>query len=358
VLQAVSDQTIRMVVRSSIGGRRVRVRFVNAFAGATVQIGAARIARSTGKAAIDPATSRPLTFGGRSAVLLYAGQVLVSDEISLDVPVLGDLAVSLYIQGASGAPTEHRFALRETYLSGPGDFTAASALDPVTTTESWYWLAGVDVLAPATSGAIATFGDSITDGDQSTSGTHGSWPSHLARRLQANAATRHLSVVNAGIAGNRVLGDNNSGLVRFGPDALDQPGVRWVTVLEGINDITGATRPGAAASAFSADDLIGAYRQMIARAHARGVKVAGCTITPYGGSNVFSAGGEEIRQAVNRWIRTGGAFDAVIDFDAAVRDLRDPSRMKPEADSPDLLHPGDAGYRLMAEAIDLAIFRK
>jgi lysophospholipase L1-like esterase len=178
----------------------------------------------------------------------------------------------------------------------------------------------------------------------------------LAERLQRNAATSHLSVINAGISGNRVLGDNTSGVVRFGPDALEQPGVSWITVLEGINDISGATRPGAPPSDFSADDLVRAYRQMVQRAHARGIRVAGCTITPYAGSSVFSPAGEAIRQEVNRWIRTSGVFDAVIDFDAATRDPRDPSRLKPEADSPDLLHPGDAGYRLMAEAVDLAMF--
>lgn len=356
-LSGVSNQTIRMIVRTSIGGRRLRVRFVNAFGGGSVAIGAARIARSTGDSTIDPATSRVLTFGGAPTATLYAGQVLVSDPVDLDVPALGDLAVSLHIRGDSGAPTEHRFALRTTWISGVGDFTAAPAIpSPAATAESWYWLAGVDVVAPTTAGTIVAFGDSITDGDQSTPGTNGAWPSVLARRLQGDPATAQLAVVNAGISGNRVLGDNTSGIVRIGPDALDQPGVRWITMLEGINDISGATRPGAPQSSLSADDLIRAYRQIIERAHTRGIKVAGCTITPYAGSSVYSEAGEAMRQAVNRWIRTSGAFDAVIDFDAAVRDPRDATRMRAEADSPDMLHPGDAGYRLMAEAVDLAIF--
>lgn len=356
-LAGVDNQTIRMVVRTSIGGRRLRVRFANAFGGRPVRIGAATIARGTGGSSIDPATSRALTFSGRRATTMYAGQVIVSDAIELDVPALADLAVSLHIAGASGPPTDHRFALRTTYISTPGDVTgAASIARPAATTESWYWLAGIDVMAPRTSGAVVTFGDSITDGDQSTPGTDGAWPSILARRLQARPETSHLAVVNAGISGNRVLGDNTSGLVRFGADAIDQPGAAWITLLEGINDITGATRPGAPASTLTADDLIGAYRQMIDRAHARGIRVAGCTITPYGGSSPYSEAGEAMRQAVNRWIRTGGAFDAVIDFDAVTRDPRDPTRLRAEADSPDMLHPGDAGYRLMAEAIDLAIF--
>ncbi|MCC7042728.1 MAG: SGNH/GDSL hydrolase family protein, partial [Acidobacteria bacterium] len=325
--------------------------------GSGVQIGAATIARSTGDSTIDPATSRVLTFSGLPSTTLHAGQVLVSDGIDLDVPALADLAVSVHVRGDSGAPTEHRFALRTTYISAVGDLTGAPAIaSPEKTTESWYWLSGVDVIAPLTAGAIVTFGDSITDGDQSTHGTNGAWPSILARRLQASPATSHIAVVNAGIAGNRVLGDNTSGIVRIGPDALEQPGVRWITVLEGINDITGATRPGAAPSSLTAEDLTRAYRQIIDRAHARGIKVAGCTITPYGGSSVYSAAGEAMRQAVNRWIRTSGAFDAVIDFDEALRDPRDPTRMRPEADSPDMLHPGDAGYRIMAESIDLTVF--
>lgn len=355
-LSGVSNQTIRMVVRTSIAGRRLRVRLVNAFGGGSVAIGAATLARSTGDSSIDPTTSRVLTFSGHRSTTMYAGQVLVSDAIDLEAPALTDLAVSLYVRGESGAPTEHRFALRTTYISEAGDFTAAPAIaTPAATTESWYWLAGIDVLAPAAAGVIVTFGDSITDGDQSTHGTNSAWPSILARRLQANPATSHLAVVNAGISGNRVLGGNTSGVVRIGPDALEQPGVQWITILEGINDITGATRPGAGASALTADDLTRAYRQIVERAHARGIKVAGCTITPYGGSSVYSEAGDAMRQAVNLWIRTSGTFDAVIDFDAAIRDPRDPTRMRPEADSPDMLHPGDAGYRLMAQAIDLAM---
>lgn len=356
-LAGVVDQTLRMTVRTSIGGSRLRVRFANAFAGRSVVIGAARVARSAGGSAIDPATSRQLTFSGATRTTMYAGQVLVSDPVDLAVPALGDVAVSLHIVGDAGAPTEHRFALRNTYLTEPGDFTDAPVIaNPVRTTESWYWLAGIDVVAAPQAAAIVTFGDSITDGDQSTHGTNGAWPSILAARLQASAATRHLAVVNAGISGNRVLGDNTSGIVRIGHDALEQPGVAWITILEGINDISGATRPGAPPSSLTADDLIRAYRHIIERAHARGIRVAGCTITPYGGSSVYSEAGEAMRQAVNTWIRTAGAFDAVIDFDSATRDPRNPSRLRSEADSPDLLHPGDAGYRLMAEAIDLSLF--
>jgi lysophospholipase L1-like esterase len=311
-------------------------------------------------------------FGGKPATLLYAGQTILSDPVDLDVPPLTDLAVSLYVAGDAGAPTAHRFGLRPTYVSTSGNHAAARSIDGLeTTTQSYYWLTGVDVLAPAGAGAIVAFGDSITDGDQSTPDTNRMWPALLAARLQAQAATRGVGVINAGIAGNRLLGDNNGGVVRFVAHALTVPGVRWITVLEGINDITIAGRrfgqPAPAASTgpsattpapqtFGAEDLIGAYHQLIETARLDDIRVIGCTLTPFGGSSAYSERGEAIRQAVNDWIRTSGAFDAVVDFDAATRDAEDPRRFRPEAESPDLLHPGDGGYRLMAEAFDLALF--
>jgi lysophospholipase L1-like esterase len=366
----VAEQTVRMIVRTSIGGRRVRIRLANAFGAATVTIGAAHVARRQEGSAIVAGSDRRLTFDGEATARIYAGQSLLSDPVDLDVAPLSDLAVSLYIAGDAGAPTAHRFGLRPTYISARGNHAAAARIEPVEqTTESYYWLAGVDVLAPAGAGTIVTFGDSITDGDQSTPDTNRMWPARLAERLQASAATRQVAVVNAGIAGNRLLGDNNGGVVRFVAHALSVPGVRWITVLEGINDITiagrrfgqpPATAPGAvaapAAPPFSADDLIDAYRQMIAAAHAEDIRVIGCTLTPFGGSSAYSERGEAIRQAVNDWIRTSGAFDAVVDFDAVTRDRTDPQRFSAEAESPDLLHPGDGGYRVMAEAFDLALF--
>jgi lysophospholipase L1-like esterase len=356
-LSGVNGQTIRMIVRASVGGRRARVRLSNAFAGASVQIGAARVARSAGGSAIDPLTSHALTFSGQPGATLYAGQVLVSDPVDLVVPALADLAVSIYFPGDTGQPTTHLFGLRSTYISTSGDFTnAAEIASPSATTQSYYWLAGLDVLAPATAGTIVAFGDSITDGDQSTPETLAAWPTRLAARLQANRDTAHLAVVNAGIAGNRILGDNGGGLARLVNDVLSQPGVKWIILLEGINDITAGVRQQASNPPFVADDLIAAYRQVIEQAHLRNIRVAGATLTPFGGSSVYSDAGERIRSTVNSWIRTSGAFDAVIDFDQAVRDPRDPSRLRVEADSPDFLHPGDAGYRLMGDAIDLNIF--
>jgi lysophospholipase L1-like esterase len=355
-LPSLRDQTLRMVARTSIGGQRVRVRLYNAIGGKAVRLGAAHVAINAGGSSIVPASDRALTFGGSPSITLYAGQTVVSDPVSLVVPPLTDLAVSLHFPEETGPPTSHRFALRHGYVSTAGDRTAAREItDTVRTTESYHWLAGIDVLAPPSAGVVVNFGDSITDGDQSTPDSSHAWPTLLARRLQQNRATRDVGVVNAGVSGNRVLGDNGSGLVRFARDALAVPGVRWVTLLEGINDITGGTRDPAAPT-LTADDLIVAYRQIIALAHEQGVRVFGCTITPYGGSRVYNEAGEAIRQRVNEWIRTSGAFDAVVDFDAATRDPANPTRFRPEADSPDLLHPGDAGYRLMAEAIDLSLF--
>jgi lysophospholipase L1-like esterase len=347
-----------MIVRTSVGGRQVRVRLSNAFSGSAVTIGSAAIAWSKGGSAIDASSVRALTFSGRPSAIIYAGQILISDPIDLALAPLTDLTISLYLPGDVDSPTNHRFGLRTTYV-GAGDLTSATDFATVaTTTESYYWLAGVDVLAPPRTQTIVAFGDSITDGDQSTPGKLASWPTRLAERLQANRATAHIGIVNAGISGNRILGDNGGGLARFVNDAIAQPGVSWIILLEGINDITAGTRQQNAAPPFTAEDLIAAYRQVIARAHLHGIRVAGATLTPFGGSSAYSDAGEQIRVAVNEWIRTSKQFDAVIDFDQAVRDPNDSKRFRPEADSPDLLHPGDAGYRMMADAIDLTVFAK
>ncbi len=232
-----------MIVRTSVGGRQVRVRLSNAFSGSAVTIGSAAIARSKSGSAIDSSSTRALTFSGRPSAIIYAGQTVISDSIDLAIAPLTDLAISLYLPGDVESPTNHRFGLRTTYV-GAGDLTsAADFATVVTTTESYYWLAGVDVLAPPRTQTIVAFGDSITDGDQSTPGKLASWPTRLAERLQANRATAHIGVVNAGIAGNRILGDNGGGLARFVNDAIAQPGVSWIILLEGINDITAGHAP-------------------------------------------------------------------------------------------------------------------
>ncbi|HYP09652.1 MAG TPA: SGNH/GDSL hydrolase family protein [Bryobacteraceae bacterium] len=330
VLESVENQTIRMVLRVSLGGSKVRVRLSNAIGASAVTIGSAGVGEHA------------LTFGGQPSTTIYAGAVSVSDPVDMKVAPLSDLVVTLHIPKKIEPPTTHLFGLRPTKVGAH-------------TTESYYWLAGVDVLAPENSGTIVALGDSITDGDQSTPDTNGMWPAVLAQRLQANRATRRLGIVNAGISGNRVLGNDSSALARLMHDALNQPGIEWLMLMEGINDITGATRqPGP--PTLKAEELIAAYRQIIETAHLYGVKVVGCTLTPYGGSPAFRQSGEAIRQAVNAWIRTSKAFDAVVDFDAATRDPKDHTRFRPEVDSPDMLHPANPGYKIMAEAVDLTIF--
>lgn len=355
-LVGINNQTVRMVVRSSIGGSRVRVRLSNAAGGASVSLGGAHIALRAKDSSIVAGSDHALTFSGKGTATIYAGEVLVSDPVNLTVGPLTDVAVSLYFPKQTSTATNHRFSLHDTYVSKEGDFTGADSIaDPMGVVQSYYYLAGLDVVAPANAGTVVTFGDSITDGDQSSNNTNSEWPAVLAARLQKNKATAHVAVVNAGISGNRILGDNGGGLARMFHDALAQPGVKWVTLLEGINDITGGTRANAAGN-FSADDLISAYRQMIAMTHDMGVKIIGCTLTPYQGSSAFNDRGEEIRAAVNKFIRSGGEFDAVIDFDAAVRDPQNPLQYRKEADSPDHLHPGDAGYKLMGDSIPLTLF--
>jgi lysophospholipase L1-like esterase len=261
--------------------------------------------------------------------------------------------VSLYFPGETGPPTAHGTGLHNTYVSKEGDTAAQAEMPDAITTQSYYWLAGIDVAAPADAATLVAFGDSITDGARSTPETNHAWPALLAVRLAANKATARIGVVNAGIGGNRVLRDGTgaNALARFGRDVLSQPGVKWVTVMEGINDIGhGNTEP------VTADEIIGIYKQLIELAHERDVQVIGCTLTPYEGAGYAREDGEAIRAAVNSWIRTSGAFDAVVDFEAAVRDAKNPRQIRAEFDPGDHLHPNDAGYQAMADAIDLSIF--
>jgi lysophospholipase L1-like esterase len=353
------DQTVRMIVRTSIGGRRVRVQLSNAFGTGPLMVGTAHVALRDKESAIVAGSDRALAFSGKPAVMIPPGAQMVSDPVDLNVPPLGDLAISVYIPGDSGPLTTHATALHTSYISQQGDFAGAPALPDATKRVTWYWISSIDVLAPADAGAIVAFGDSITDGATSTVDADRSWPSMLARRLVTNAATSNLAIVNQGISGNRLLRDNAgiNALARLDRDVLSQPGVKWMTVMEGINDIGRATgRDASANDAVIPDDLIGALRQIVERAHTRGIKVIGCTLTPYEGAAYYSETGEVMRQAVNRWIRTAGAFDAVVDFDSVVRDPDNPKRIRPDFNERDHLHPNDAGYKAMADAIDLAIF--
>jgi lysophospholipase L1-like esterase len=350
-----------MILRTSIGGRRARVKLSNAFGSKPVTVGAAHLARRATDSSIDPASDRVLTFAGQPSFTMMPGVVVVSDPVDIDVPPLGDLAVSLYLPADTESPTTHATGLRPTYVSTEGDFTGRAELPLAGTTQQYYWLASVEVSAPADSSAIVAFGDSITDGARSTPDTNNSWPALLAARLRANKATANIGVVNEGIGGNRLLTDamglaGVSALARFDRDVLSHPGVKWLMILEGINDIgtLGAATP--PATPVTSEALIWALQQMIDRAHAHGIKVVGCTLTPYEGAGYARENGEVIRDAVNRWIRSSGAFDAVVDFEAATRDPNNPKRFRPEFDPGDHLHPNDAGYKAMADAVDLSIF--
>lgn len=354
-----NNQTVRMITPVSIGGSRVRVQLSNAFGATPLAIGAAHVALRAKESAVLPGSDRALMFSGQPSFTIPPGASALSDPVTLDVPPLGELAISVFVPGPTGPPTVHTAGLHTTYISKSGDATAQPSIDDAATTQSWYWLSNVQVLAPMDVAAIVAFGDSITDGARSTPDADRSWPSRFARRLAANRGTAHVAVLNQGIGGNRILRDGTgpNALARFDEDVLSPAGVRWLIVLEGINDIGQGARLNAnPENAVSAAELIAAQRQMIERAHMRGIKVIGATLTPYGGAAYGSEKGEGIRDAVNTWIRTSGAFDAVVDFEAATRDPNNPKQFRAEFDSGDHLHPSDAGYQAMADAIDLAIF--
>ena len=358
----IDNQTVRMIVHTSIGGHRVRVQFSNAFGASALQVGAAHVALRDKESAIVSASDRPLTFGGKTSVVIPPAAEMLSDPVDLEVPKLGDLVISIYIPGEAASPTIHLTGLHTTYISKPGDFTAAPVIaDPSAKVQLWYWVSAVDVVASPKAGLIVAFGDSITDGATSTPDADRSWPSQLAQRLSANKATAGLAIVNEGISGNRLINDGAgvSALARFDRDVLSQPGVKWLIVLEGINDIGIGGRPGAhPPDAVTADDLVGAHKQIIERAHLHGIKVIGATLTPYVGAAYATEQGESIREAVNQWIRTSGAYDAVIDFDAATQDPANPKQIRPAYNIRDHLHPNDEGYKAMADAVDLSIFTR
>jgi lysophospholipase L1-like esterase len=353
-VQGFHNQTVRMIVHTTIGGHRVRVKFSNPFGGAPVTIGAAHVAIRSRESEIAPASDHALSFNGKPACTLGPGVVILSDPAELNIQGQSDLAISIYLPGETGPPSAHN-GLHTSYVTAEGDQTGAATIPDALTTQAYYWLAGVDVLASADSSLIVAFGDSITEGARSTPDTDHMWPALLSARLAGNKATSHFAVVDMGIGGNRVLRDGAgaSALARFDRDVLSQAGVKWVMILEGINDIGhGNTEP------VTAEDLIGAFKQLIERAHTHGIQVVGCTLTPYEGAGYSRPEGESIREAFNTWIRTSGAFDAVVDFEAATRDSSNPKRIRDEFDPGDHLHPNDAGYRAMADAVDVSIFSK
>jgi lysophospholipase L1-like esterase len=354
-----SSRTVRQHVRLSFGGDRIRIRLSNRFGTQSLVVGPVHVALQASGPAIVPGTDRAVIFGGQSTVTIRAGAAAVSDPVQLGVEALQQIAVSLYLPGDSGPLTVHRLGASTTYISSTGDFTGRPALPVSSTSLSRYLLSDVEVLASDDADAVVTFGDSITDGFASTVGANHRWPDFLAARLQAQHPRRPISVVNQGISGDRLLDDidGSSAPERFDQDVIAQSGVRWVTVLLGINDIgLSGEMPGSIA--VTAERIIGAHKQLILRAHAAGLKIYGCTLTPFEGTAYYyTAAKEAMRATVNQWIRTSGAYDAVIDFDAAIRDPRHPTRMLPAYDSGDHIHPSDAGYQAMANAVDLKLFR-
>jgi lysophospholipase L1-like esterase len=346
-------QTLRAIVRTSIGGDRVRIRLSNEYGDRPLVIGSAHIAVRDSGASIVASTDRALTFGGKSAITLRPGALAVSDPVSFEVPKLADLAVSLYLSDSARLVTRHPGAFQTNYLRR-GNVTGDQSCVPDTSILQWPFLAGVDVHNATATGVIVTFGNSITDGAGSTRDANRRWPNVLAQRLLSSTEPVK-GVINHGIGGNRVLtfGTGPSALARFDRDVLMTPGVTHIVVLEGINDIGASARDG-----VTADDIIQGYRQLIDRAHDRGLVIIGATLTPAGPRAPFTPELEAKRAAVNAFIRAPGNFDGVIDFDAATRDPAHPTQFLPAYDSGDHLHPGDAGYKAMGEAIDLSLFRK
>jgi lysophospholipase L1-like esterase len=360
-----NNQTIREIVHTSIGSGTVRVRLSNAYGKNAVNIGAVHIARSAKGPAIVAGSDRALTFSGRAAVSIPPDATVLSDPMKLDAPAGGDLAISMFIPGKATGAGIHYSAEQTSYIA-PGDVTGADSLPQPATIASWVFLTGVDALAPQSASAVVAFGDSITDGARSTVDANHRWPDVLAARLQQKGM-RTVAVVNAGIGGNRILHDpatnirfGVNALARFDRDVFGQPGVKYVIVLEGINDLGHSGSSAPASETVSADDIIAGLKQMIERAHERGLKIFGATLTPFEGTvfkDYFSPEKEVKRKAINQWIRTSKAFDGVIDFEKAVRDPAHPDRMLATYDGGDHLHPGDAGYKAMGEAVDLSLFK-
>jgi lysophospholipase L1-like esterase len=356
-----NGQTVREVVRISVGSDRVRVRLSNEMGTAPLVVGAVHIAIAGAGAAVQPGTDRVLTFSGQASITSPPGAPALSDPVDIDAPALASLAISIFLPDNTGPATAHALGVQTTFISPPGNFTAAVTLPVATTSLSRFFLSAIYASAATETRAVVTLGDSITDGFNSTVDADRRWPDRLAERLAAVHGDERTSVVNEGISGNRILHDlvGPNALSRFDRDVSAQPGVKFVTLLEGINDLGFPGALGRPAELVSADDIIDGYRQLIARAHSRGLRIYGATLTPFEGTafpGYFTAAGETKREAINQFIRTGGEFDAVIDFDAVVRDPAHPTRILPAFDSGDHLHPNDAGYQAMAASIDLRLF--
>jgi lysophospholipase L1-like esterase len=352
--------TLRQIVQPALGGERVRVSFSNVFGDAPLTLRAAHVAPSAGNGAIQPQHGGPLTFDGRPSVTLQPGASMISDPTDLVVQPLANLAVTVAFDDAPPrAVTGHPGSRTTSFLQAGGD-VAAIDLGAAARVDHWYFLNRIDVWTDARAQAVVTLGDSITDGRGSTTNENDRWPNLLSRRLLADPSTAQIAVLNQGAGGNRILRDGlgPNMLARFERDVLAIPHVRWLIVLAGINDIgTGPAARAAGEPAATAEDLIAGYRQMIVRAHDHRIAVYAATILPFEGAAYFSEAGEADRQTINAWMRSSGEFDAVIDFDVITRDPSAPRRLSPQVDGGDHLHPSAAGYRIMADSIDLGLFR-
>ena len=371
----IEDQTVRERVRVSIGGAQICIRLSNEYGSAPLIVGSVTVA-----AAIDPASVRlgsiqAVTFAGSHSVTIPAGAPVLSDPVTFPVAAGAEISISLYFPKRVATPTLHSFALKRAVVSQHGDFTRAEKIEAGAMSGASILVTAVLVPAQSSQRLVVAFGDSVTDGDGSTMEADHNWPSDLIRRLAQTPEGLNVAVVNEGVVGNRLLSDcfipsigclSVSALARFDRDALALPGVTHIVLLEGINDIgfpgamLGGTNLADPADVRTPQELINAYRQLISRAHAHGIKIIGATITPFEGVDVpgyYSESKEAARQTVNKWIRTSGSLDAVIDFDAVVRDPEHPRRLLPRFASEDRLHPNDLGYQAMADAIDLAVFK-
>ena len=354
-----SATTLREVVHVSAGGSQVRVRFTNAYGLDQLIIRDAHVALGAGGDAIKPDTDHALTFGGANTISIPPGAEMYSDPVTLDVPPLSNVAVSFFLPPQiMRAETYHDPAHQDNFIAD-GDQAAAASLAQPTTIDAWYFLDGIDVNGVATSRSVLTLGDSITDGAHSTLNGNDRWPDVLAARLQHDPAFQDVGVLNQAIDGNRVLNDRAgpSALARLDRDVLSQSGALYVIILESINDIGRLKRITAPEDNIDTQQIEEGLRQIAEAAREHGMKVYGATLLPFQGANYYSEKEEQMREAVNNWIRTSGTFDGVIDFDKITRDPQNPLQLNPAYNSGDHLHPNDAGYKVMGDSIDLALFR-
>jgi lysophospholipase L1-like esterase len=361
--------TLRQIVRTSVGGSKVRLRLSNLYGSGPVSIDAAHLALHAGGAGIQPGSDHVLTFAGASTLTIQPGESVLSDPADITVAPLQELAISLHIRSSGGPATIHGVAMASAYLNGGKDATAAITFKSPKTVTSWYFLTDVEVAGNDASSAIVAFGDSITDGVGSKMDTERRWSGMLASRLQADLVLHSIAVVNAGIAGNRILHGSDdpfrgdSALMRIDRDALDKPGVHWVIVQMGNNDIGADSVLAKSGARASAQQIIEGLKNLIAQAHAKNIKVIGATLPPFMGTDFgtikhpyATVDGDRKRQEINAWIRSAHAFDSVVDFDQTLRDPDHPDRINPAFDAGDHLHPNDAGHKAMADTFDLGLF--